>query len=100
MSNLTTNRLEVVMDDGTEYEVFADQRDFAAWEATEFDGNHTMIRFWAWNAMKRRGQYGFGFEKFNTVDCAQVAVANASKAEEGEPDPTQESTSTPGRKTP
>ncbi len=96
-SKLMTNRLEVVMDDGTEYAVNADQRDFAGWEAAEVDGgNHTMIRWWAWNAMKRNGQYSHDFNRFNAKDCAQVASVPEKKAdaEEGEGlDPTKKGSS-------
>ncbi len=80
MSKLATTKLEVTMDDGTEYTVHADQRDFAGWEATEVQGgNHTMIRWWAWSAMKRNGQYSYGFERFNSKDCVQVDSRNEEK---------------------
>jgi hypothetical protein len=87
MSNLATTKLEVTMEDGTEYTVQADQRDYAGWEATEVQGGqHTMIRWWAWSAMKRNGQYSYGFEKFNTKDCVQVDSRAEKKAEAEESD--------------
>ncbi len=91
MKNVLKHKLEVTMDDGTEYTVFADQRDLAAWEASDVQGgSHTAVRFWAWSAMKRNGQYAGNFQKFNDKDCVQSASieekAEADASEDGEGD--------------
>ncbi len=90
MKNVLKHRLEVTMDDGTEYVVFADQRDLAAWEASDVTGGqHTMIRHWAWSAMRRNGQYAGNFQKFTEKDCVQAA---SFSDEFGKADPGQAET--------
>lgn len=85
MKDILKHRLEVTMDDGTEYVVFADQRDLAAWEASEVQGgNHTAIRHWAWTAMKRNGQYAGSFQKFNEKDCLQAASIGDQAGADGQ----------------
>lgn len=89
MKQILKHKLEVTMDDGTEYTVFADQRDLAAWEATDVTGgSHTAVRYWAWSCMKRNGQYAGTFQKFNEKDCMQVASVGDEEqaAEQGEGD--------------
>jgi len=88
MKEILKHRLEVTMDDGTEYVVFADQRDLAAWEGSEVQGGeHTMIRHWAWSSMRRNGQYTGTFQRFTEKDCVQAAsIAEEKPAEPGEGD--------------
>lgn len=82
---------DVYMDDGTELLVRPDQRDYAAWEVQEFAvvGRWQLqARFIAWSALRRRGDYKQPFDRFNNVDCVEVAVHGDDEADgEGEQGP-------------
>lgn len=78
---------DVYMDDGTELRVHPDQRDFAAWEVQTFWGDERVqlrMRFTAWSALRRRGDYKQPFERFNNVDCIEVSVHRGEDDEDSE----------------
>jgi hypothetical protein len=78
----------VLMEDDQTLNVYADQRDAAAFERSEFytdNGAHTRIRFMAWNALRRTGQTKLSWPKFDD----QCIDAFPDNGEEEEVDPTQ-----------
>jgi len=80
--------VEVVMEDGTKYAVSYDQRDAAAFERSDYyteNGVFTRVRYMAWKALHRTGQYKRAFQNFET-DCVDAWVVNE---EPEEVDPTQ-----------
>jgi hypothetical protein len=84
MSSKTTYSVE--MDDGSDFEVTADQRDWAAMEAKEFPpaATATRVRFMVWSAARRAGQIKDGWERFNSTTCVSVeAQEDESEDEEG-----------------
>lgn len=99
MSKATVTTLLVWLDGQEEpREVQADQRDFAAWEASPLnDGErqlhiHTIPRHWAWTAMRRTGQVdrSVTWAKFNEELCVQAqfkpedsAAPDAEEDEQG-----------------
>jgi hypothetical protein len=57
--------------------VVVDQRDNARWEVQPFRDDEAVflrLRFLAWSAMVRQGQYAATFERFNEVDCLFVGA--------------------------
>lgn len=61
--------------DGAEtLEVTTDGRDWAAMEARQFPPNAllTIVRFLAWNALKREGKTRRSWEQFNLIDCTNI----------------------------
>lgn len=75
--------IAVELDSGDKIRVIADQRDLAAVEAREdVDRQFTRIRFIAWHAAKRAGQYTGTWERWNSTDC--VEAGDEDEAESGE----------------
>lgn len=77
--------MTVRMEDGTEHDVHADQRDLARWEAQPFfaEGRRNLqIRYLAWSALFRGGDYKQPWERFNNVDC--VEAVDPDDVEDGE----------------
>lgn len=81
MSKATVTTLLVWLDGQEEpCEVQADQRDFAAWEASPLNDGarelhiHTIPRHWAWTAMRRAGKVdrSVTWAKFNEELCVQA----------------------------
>ena len=75
------------MDSGETYEVVADQRDFAALEVMGLpdEANHTRGRFLAWSVARRTKKYAGSWERFNSVDCAEVSVDHEAVSDELDP---------------
>jgi len=68
-----------------EFIAITDQRDLAALEATEHLGKvFTSLRFMAWNAARRAGQYGGSWDDFNLRDCVEVTDVDADGPEDSE----------------
>lgn len=89
----TKSRLTVELEDGTTWDVTADQRDVAKFELQDFyapDRIRTMVRFIAWNASQRQDLTKLGWPKFDQV-CVDVSGA---ADEEPDVDPTQPDQST------
>ncbi|SCF06583.1 hypothetical protein [Micromonospora mirobrigensis] len=71
--------LHAEMEDGTEHDVVADQRDVAKWEIQDFgcpfDNIHTRpllaYRWLAWSAMSRRGLTSLKWDEFD-AQCIEV----------------------------
>ena len=89
---MAVTKLELVasMDDGREIAVVADQRDFAKWEiqpeAAAGAAYVTRVRFLAWSAAHRKGDYKGSFVEFNQVDCVQVeAPGDAEESDSLDP---------------
>ncbi len=84
--SIVTYRLEVMMEgEDSPSVVLADQRDFAAFEASELfseevDRFHSKVRHWAWTAMRRAE-----FTKLKLADwekkCIQVRLTDVSDGE-------------------
>lgn len=75
MPNIRFN-FSVEMEDGTTYEVEADQRDIVAWEVHADGLNslgyaHTVQRYIAWNALKRKKVIKISWDTFNE-NCVEV----------------------------
>lgn len=82
--------IHVLMDDGRELSVVADQRDYARAEAQELPERSrlTWVRFIAWSALVRTKQYGGAWEEFNSSDCVEASdVPEESADAEDRPDP-------------
>lgn len=63
----------VVMDDGRELKLSADQRDIALLEAAGLDGTTFLrVRHLAWTAMRRQHGYKGSWDQFNETDCVEV----------------------------
>lgn len=89
MATTSKFKLHVVLDDDNEYDVVADQRDVAKWEAQEFgtsgafigDKLVTALRFFAWNALIRQGTLDkkMTWTKFedSCVEVVQVPLDDA-----------------------
>jgi hypothetical protein len=83
-------RIELAVEiEGREQEVLVvvDQRDNARWEVQPFrddDAPFLRIRFLAWSALTRQGQYAAPFERFNDVDCMFVGAPDDDEEPEGE----------------
>lgn len=99
------SRYRVYLEDGTEFEVDTDERDWAAMEARDFPRGAllTAVRFNVWNAAKRAGLTRRSWEQFNTIDCVRVEdvsddAAGAEDDQEGQQslDPGQTTTNGPG----
>lgn len=84
-----TFRMRVERDDKDEITVICDQRDLAAAEGQGIspDTNHTWLRFLAFNALRRTGQYGGTWERFNTVDCVSASAEPAAAEGDDDADP-------------
>jgi hypothetical protein len=67
-------KLTVVMADGRELEVSADQRDWAAMEILELPAAAPIARTraLAWSALKRAGHYNGRWDRFAEHDCVRV----------------------------
>jgi hypothetical protein len=67
-------KLTVVMADGRELEVSADQRDWAAMEILELPAAAPIARTraLAWSALKRAGHYNGRWDRFAEHDCVMV----------------------------
>lgn len=89
---------EVLMEDGTKYQVVTDQRDIAAWEVQEFavpfrevgERINLFLRYTAWHALKeRRGEIDLSWKDFSK-QCVEVADLSALGDDEpaGQVDPT------------
>jgi hypothetical protein len=80
------------MDDGTEWKVRADQRDFAAWELQPFGTPFaawrtrvfTCLRFLAWNAGRRQQLHALTWEQFSD-QCAEVSDERAEDDDAEDP---------------
>jgi len=100
MSKINTTSLEVTLEDGTAFTAVADQRDMAAWEAhPDNDGMRqlTVVRFLAWSAARRAGQYKGPWKAFNEQDCVQAIDPEVSESDES--DGEGEEGLDPGRRT-
>jgi hypothetical protein len=78
--------MTVRMEDGTEHDVHADQRDIAKWEVQPFAAEGRMnvqMRYLAWSALSRAGDYRQPWERFNNVDCVE-AVDGGGAEDDGE----------------
>lgn len=72
--------LRVEMEDGTTYDVVADQRDVAKWEVQDFGCSirewdsrmNLAYRFLAWSALKRRGLIDLTWDQFD-AQCIEAA---------------------------
>lgn len=70
MDNMT---FRVVLDPDLEHEVHVDQRDLAAVEASDYINKTILrLRYMAFNAMKRSGQYAGTWDRFNETDAIFV----------------------------
>ena len=90
--------MTVRMEDGTEHDVHADQRDLAKWEVQPFFADnriHLQSRFLAWSALSRRGDYKQPWDRFNNVDCIEVSDGVGEAEGEQGPRPPKR-----GRRTP
>lgn len=84
-------KYRVTMEDGTSYEVTADQRDNAAWEVQPFGCSvsdsfakiFTYSRFCAWNAARRQKLHTLTWAQFSE-QCVEVRGAEAEAEPEGE----------------
>jgi hypothetical protein len=90
--HLTVPHLTVRMEDGTSYDVQADNRDLLRWDETATrkgwpdpaKGPFLWMTFLAWAALKRTKEYGGTWEEFRAV------VIDVDTPDEGERlDPTQ-----------
>ncbi|MER5703477.1 hypothetical protein ABT023_16250 [Micromonospora sp. NPDC002296] len=89
--------LRVEMDDGTTYDVVADQRDVARWEIQDFGcpigqidtRMHLAYRWLAWSALTRRQQITLSWPDFDR-DCVEVIdPPDADEGTAGDVDPGQ-----------
>ncbi len=80
MGNKVPFRVE--LDDGPTLEVVVDQRDFARAEAQDITAAQkvTWVRFLAFCALARTGQYKRDWTRFNEVDCVEAAEIPAVAA--------------------
>lgn len=75
----TTFELRVEMEDGTTYDVVADQRDVAKFEVQDFGCSSNVLmsristayRFMAWSALTRRGETKLKWPEFDR-QCVEV----------------------------
>lgn len=74
MSKSTRSLFQVEMADDTVYEVWADQRDWAAAEGQNFPQTQymTFVRYMVYNAMRRQRLYVRPWDKFNRDDAVLV----------------------------
>jgi hypothetical protein len=98
-------KLLVIMDDGAEHTVTADDRDWSAKELHDFPAQYidngqggaarrglapiTETRFLAWSAATRAGLVKMPWSQFNTTDCVSVEQVGEDRE-----------SSDPGRKVP
>ncbi|SIQ07276.1 hypothetical protein [Micromonospora avicenniae] len=83
--------LRVEMEDGTTYDVVADQRDAAKFEVQDFGCSisaidsrlATAFRYMAWSAMTRRGETKLSWKDFD-AQCIEV-IDMPEPEEAGEP---------------
>ena len=98
------SKWRVEMDDGTEFTVESDQRDWAAMEALDLPPRAvaTLFRALAWSAAHRTGVYKHDWKRFNTTDAVRVhdALGDEALDEAGPEDEEGEQRLNPGRKTP
>lgn len=72
-------KIDCLMEDGEVLSAIADQRDYAAFEASDLydaDGGRPVqkIRWLAWNALRRAKLTTAAWPKFNTELCVQAQV--------------------------
>lgn len=75
------------MDDGTEFDIKADQRDLAKYEQQDFyteNGRFTQMRFVAYNYLRRTGQTKLMWQKWDDT-CVEIESKKADAV-----DPTQQ----------
>lgn len=86
------HKLHVEMEDGTEFDVTADQRDSAKWEVQPFGCSlgdvrsklFTYQRFIAWSAAKRQGKTALTWDKFDEQSVAVDPVVDAEPEADAE----------------
>lgn len=80
--------ITVELDGGRQLQAVVDQRDFARAEGQDISAaaKYTWIRFLGYAALTRTGQYEGTWERFNGVDCVEVAEVPAA-AEDDADDP-------------
>jgi hypothetical protein len=86
MAVFKTN-LTAEMEDGTNHEVVADQRDMAAWEGQDFhsDKAYTVrVRFLAYNALRRTKVFKSTWQRFND-ECVEVRVNTETAGDDVDP---------------
>lgn len=102
--------LHVEMEDGTTYDVVADQREVSKWEVQDFgtpfpeigERMHLGLRWLAWSALSRRGELPavdgkpMSWEQFDAL-CVEasdpVDVDEQGDPDPGQPAPSEESSS-------
>lgn len=110
MATKTQCKIHCTMSDGREFDVVADQRDWAAAEAKELTtGTLTHLRFLAYSAAHRDGRYNGAWHRWNDVDLEEADSSITEPADAGagdggdqgdsedggEPDPTPAATPGP-----
>lgn len=90
--------LRAEMEDGTTYDVVADQRDLAKWEVQDFGcpftemENRAMLasRWLAWSALSRRGLIDLKWPDFD-AQCVEVgSIPEPNEADPGQPAQSEE----------
>ncbi|MEU5965953.1 hypothetical protein ABZ777_32510 [Micromonospora parva] len=100
----TTFELRVEMEDGTTYDVVADQRDVARFEVQDFGCSSSVLmsristayRFMAWSALTRRGEITLKWAEFDAT-CVEVidmpddeeSASPADAEDPGQPGPSE-----------
>lgn len=76
----------VEMDNGEEFTVQVDQRDWAALEAQDIPESaaHMRTRYLAYSAARRAGRVSIDWVRFNERDCVEAAVQETEDDSEGE----------------
>jgi hypothetical protein len=90
-----TYDLHVELDDGTEYDVRADQRDVAKWEMQPFGSSffqvgfkpHAFMRYVAWSGARRAEQTTLSWDQFD-AQCVEVSDRTKPEAVADAEDPT------------
>jgi len=104
MATKTQCKIHCTMSDGREFDVVADQRDWAAAEAKELTtGTLTHLRFLAYSAARRDGRYNGAWDRWNDVDLEEAdssldepaAAGDGGDQGDDEPDPTPAATPGP-----
>lgn len=87
------HRLRAELEDGTDFEVSADQRDVAKWETQPFGTPLNQVasrlftyqRFIAWSAAKRQGLTKLDWPKFDEQCVCVDAIAGEAEADAENP---------------